>query len=59
MTPERRSESKRYPQQKQIYDKEYIKRFAHYSLPIVTVGINFSTDKHTLTGWVIDDPRKA
>ena len=45
--------------QKQIYDKEYIKRFVHYTLPIVTVAINFSTEKHTITGWVIDDPRKA
>ena len=45
--------------QKQIYDKEYIKRFAHSKLPIVTVAINFSTEKHTITGWVIDDPRKA
>ena len=45
--------------QKQIYDKEYIKRFVHYKLPIVTVAINFSTEKHTITGWVIDDPRKA
>ena len=45
--------------QKQIYDKDYIKRFVHYKLPIVTVAINFSTEKHTITGWVIDDPRKA
>ena len=45
--------------QKQIYDKEYIKRFVHYKLPIVTVAINFSTEKHTITGWIIDDPRKA
>ena len=45
--------------QKQIDDKEYIKRFVHYKLPIVTVAINFSTEKHTITGWVIDDPRKA
>ena len=45
--------------QKQIYDKEYIKRFVHYKLPIVTVAINFSTEKHTITGWIIDDPQKA
>ena len=45
--------------QKQIDDKEYIKRFVHYKLPIVTVAINFSTEKHTITGWIIDDPRKA
>ena len=43
--------------QKQIYDKEYIKRFVHYKLPIVTVAINFSTEKHTITGWIIDDPQ--
>ena len=43
--------------QKQIDDKEYIKRFVHYKLPIVTVAINFSTEKHTITGWIIDDPQ--
>ena len=39
--------------------KNYDKRFSQLNLPIIKVGINFSTDKHTLTGWVIDDPRKA
>ena len=43
--------------QKQIDDKEYIKRFAHYKLPIVTVAIDFSTEKHTITGWIINTPQ--
>ena len=43
----------------QIELKNYDKRFSQLNLPIIKVGINFSTDKHTLTGWVIDDPRKA
>ena len=43
--------------QKQIYDKDYTNRFVHYKLPIVTVAINFSTEKHTITGWIIDDPQ--
>ena len=43
----------------QIELKNYDKRFLQLNLPIIKVGINFSTDKHTLTGWVIDDPRKA
>ena len=44
---------------KQIDVKRYGDRFALEKRPIIKVGINFSTDKHTLTGWVIDDPRKA
>ena len=43
----------------QIELKNYDKRFSQLNLPIIKVGINFSTDKHTLTGWVIDDPRKG
>ena len=43
----------------QIELKNYDKRFSQLNLHIIKVGINFSTDKHTLTGWVIDDPRKA
>ena len=43
----------------QIELKNYDKRFSQLNLPIIKVGINFSTDKHTITGWVIDDPRKA
>ena len=43
----------------QIELKNYDKRFSQLNLPIIKVGINFSTDKHTLTGWIIDDPRKA
>ena len=41
----------------QIELKQYDKRFSQTSLPIIKVGIDFSTKKHTLTGWVIDDPR--
>ena len=44
---------------KQIDVKRYGDRFALEKRPIIKVGINFSTDKHTLTGWVIDDPRKS
>ena len=44
---------------KQIDVKRYGDRFALEKRPIIKVGINFSTDKHTITGWVIDDPRKA
>ena len=43
----------------QIELKNYDKRFSQLNLPIIKVGINFSTDKHTITDWVIDDPRKA
>ena len=43
----------------QIELKQYDKRFSQTNLPIIKVGIGFSTKKHTLTGWVIDDPRKA
>ena len=43
----------------QIELKNYDKRFLQLNLPIIKVGINFSTEKHTLTGWIIDDPRKA
>ena len=43
----------------QIDDKNYPARFRQLSLPIIKVGINFSTDEHTITEWLIDDPRKA
>ena len=43
----------------QIELKQYDKRFSQTNLPIIKVGIDFSTKKHTITGWVIDDPRKA
>ena len=43
----------------QIELKQYDKRFSQTNLPIIKVGIDFSTKRHTLTGWVIDDPRKA
>ena len=38
---------------RQIDLKEYPKRFALCGLPIVKVGINFDSEKHTLTDWVI------
>ena len=44
---------------KQIDTKRYGDRFALEQRPIIKVGINFSTDTHTITGWVIDDPREA
>ena len=43
----------------QIDDKNYPARFRQLSLPIIKVGINFSTDEHTITEWLIDAPRKA
>ena len=44
---------------RQIDVRRYGDRFALEKRPIIKVGINFSTDKHTITGWVIDDPREA
>ena len=38
---------------RQIDLKEYPKRFALCGLPIVKVGINFDSEKHTLTDWKI------
>ena len=43
---------------RQIDVRRYGDRFALEKRPIIKVGINFSTDKHTITGWAIDDPRK-
>lgn len=42
----------------QIDLKNYAARYSQLTLPIIKVGINFSTDEHTITEWVIDDPRK-
>ena len=38
----------------QINLKEYDKRFALCGLPIVKVGINFDSEKHTITDWQIE-----
>ena len=38
----------------QINLKEYDKRFALSGLPIVKVGINFDSEKHTITDWQIE-----
>ncbi|MFS2810060.1 ATP-binding protein [Parabacteroides distasonis] len=38
----------------QIDLKEYPERFALCGLPIVKVGINFSTEKRTIEGWKIE-----
>lgn len=38
----------------QIDLKDYPARFALQNLPIVKVGINFSTNEHTITDWVIE-----
>ena len=38
---------------RQIDLKQYPERFALCGLPIVKVGINFDSKKHTLTDWVI------
>ena len=42
----------------QIDLKNYAARFSQLALPIVKVGMNFSTEEHTITEWVIDDPMK-
>ena len=42
----------------QIDAKNYPARFKQYTLPIIKVGIGFSTEEHTLTEWLIDDSRK-
>ncbi len=44
---------------RQIDIREYASRFALLQLPVIKVGINFSTDERTITEWLIDDPRKA
>ena len=38
----------------QIDIKQYDKRFALYTLPVIKVGINFDNESHTLTDWTID-----
>ena len=38
----------------QINLKDYPERFALYGLPVVKVGINFSTEKRTIEGWKIN-----
>ena len=42
----------------QIDVKQYDKRFALLNLPIVKVGVNFSTEARNITDWTITDPRK-
>ena len=42
----------------QIELKQYDKRFALLNLPIVKVGVNFSTEERNITDWTITDPRK-
>ncbi|WP_370520368.1 PD-(D/E)XK nuclease domain-containing protein [Parabacteroides sp. ZJ-118] len=39
----------------QIDLKEYPERFALCGLPVVKVGINFSTEKRTIEEWKIED----
>ena len=39
----------------QINLKNYPERFALCGLPIVKVGINFDSEKHTLSDWVIEE----
>ena len=42
----------------QIELKQYDKRFSLLNLPIVKVGVNFSTEARNITDWTITDPRK-
>ena len=39
---------------KQIEEKDYCKRFSQINWRVIKVGINFSTDEHTITEWVIE-----
>ena len=39
----------------QINLKDYRQRFALCGLPIVKVGINFDTEKHTIDNWTIEE----
>ena len=43
----------------QIELKQYDKRFALLNLPVVKVGVNFSTEARNITDWTITDPRKG
>ena len=43
----------------QIELKQYDKRFALLNLPIVKVGVNFSTEERNITDWTIADPREG
>ena len=42
----------------QIELKQYDKRFSLLNLPVVKVGVNFSTDARNITDWTITYPRK-
>ena len=42
----------------QIELKQYDKRFTLLNLPIVKVGVNFSTEARNITDWTITAPRK-
>ena len=44
---------------KQIEEKDYCKRFSRINQRVAKVGINFSTDKHTITEWVVEVLPKA
>ncbi|MGM9714018.1 MAG: PD-(D/E)XK nuclease domain-containing protein, partial [Prevotella sp.] len=38
---------------RQIDLKNYAQKFALCGLPVVKVGINFDTEKHTIGEWVV------
>ena len=38
----------------QIYLKNYPERFVLCGLPVVKVGINFDSESHTLSDWIIE-----
>ena len=42
----------------QIELKQYDKRFALLNLPVVKVGVNFSTEARNIPDWTIPAPRK-
>lgn len=41
----------------QIEGKQYEKHFALQGLPVIKVGINFSSETHNIADWIINDPR--
>ena len=35
--------------------KEYASRFALAGLPVIKVGINFDSERHTISDWKIEE----
>ena len=43
----------------QINLKNYPERFVLCGLPVVKVGINFDSESHTLSDWIIEDRKSV